>query len=433
MAQKLSDTERKTQPLEKKAITVFAGFTVIGSSQTTRGAIASVAEKMRVSLAEITGEKGRRLKLPIVINLYGVEGDVEHKRSVVSEIVQVQGRYQLKIHIHLAQGVDNVLLRYHLMEMLLYERGLGAGQKVPDGERVWVKPWLTMGMLEAIDIKGGRANRKIYQMEMPYFEVLPLQKVFDASEAEWRAMNGRRPIAFRAISGAMVNALLRQPDGRRGMSGYLSEVATFKGEEENLMRKHFPSMNKSRSSLEKWVDLEMAELGTAKLTQVYSIMETEKRLESALQLRYRNNDQEAVSVGVDGYRDVLKLELAERVAAVAGALAEIERLSYRCFPNYRPLMGEYGMILGEVVKGEDDGIQDRLSKLSDVRLKFQEVGKRTRDYLDWYYITQASDVSGDFEQYRKLSKALQEESMKVREDDSTQRYLDAVQKIYGGL
>ena len=417
---------------EKESVTTFGGFTVVGSSQIIRGGIASVADSMRSELAAVTGEKGRKLKLPIIIDLYGHAGDQERKRNVVSKLELIQGRYHLRIHIHLAKGVDRERLRYHLMEMMLYERGLCAGQQVAEGEHVWVKPWLVIGMLEAVDIKSGRANRKIYQMDMSYFEVTPLQQVFDAGEVEWRAMDGQKPIAFRAISGAMVNALLRQPDGRRGMGSYLSDVATFKGEEENLMRKHFPSMNKSRNSLEKWVDLEMAELGTAKLWQVYSMLQTEKRLESVLRLRYRDEDQSSVSVGVDGYREILKLEPSDRSAAVAGARAELERLSYRCFPNFRPLIGEYEMILGEVAHGEDKGIQGRLNKLSDIRLRFKEVGKRTRDYLDWYYITRSDEVSGDFEQYRELSEALQRESMKPRADDSTQQYLDGVQKVYGG-
>jgi len=424
-------------PVEAKAVnkvayTKFKGFTVVGGQLQTRGGIASLAGKMQTELSELTGERGRELKLPIIIQLYGREGDKEHKKHVVSKIEQVMGKYHLKIFIHLAKGVDHELLRYHLMEMLLYERGLADGQSVAEGEHVLVKPWLIVGMLEAMDLKMGVANKKIYQLDMPYFEVLPLQKVFDASEEDWRAMNGRQPLAFRAIAGAMVSALLRQPDGRRSMGEYLAEVATFKGEEENLMRKHFPSMNKSKSSLEKWVDLEMAELGTATVSQIYSLVETEKRLESALQLRYRDEEQSAVSVGIDGYAEILKLDQEDRSNAVAGARLELQRLSYRCFPSFRPLIAEYEMILGELVEGKSEGVDARLEKLADVRLKLKEVGIRARDYLDWYYITRSDDVSGDFKQYRELSEALQREKMKPREEDSTQLYLDGVQRLYGG-
>lgn len=433
LAQESVDENGQVLPkFEKKGVTKFKGFIIAGSHLSVRGAIATTAEKIRSELNGLTGEKDREIKLPIIIQLYGEEGDEERKRSVVSKINQMQGQYQLKIFIHLAKGVDHELLRYHLMEMLLYERGLSSGQTVLEGEHVMVKPWLIVGMLDAIDIKRGEVNRKIYQSDIPYFEILPLQQVFDANEVTWRALDGHRPMAFRAISGAMVNALLRQPDGRRGMGAYLDEAAVFKGEEENLMRKHFPSMNKSRNSLGKWVDLEMAELGTATVTQVYSLLETEKRLESVLKLRYRDAEQAAVSIGIDGYAEVLKLKPAERFNAIAGASAELERLSYRCFPSYRPLIAEYEMILRELVVAKDEGIQQRLSNMSDIRFRFQQAGKRARDFLDWYYITQSDEVSGDFEQYRELSEALKRESMKPRSDDSIHLYLDSVERIYGG-
>lgn len=413
-------------------VTHFGKVSVVGSRQVIRGGIASIAENLRVQLNSLTGDNDRKLQIPIIIRLYGKEGDKERKENLVSEIVDIQGQYQLRLHIHLAKGVDNRRLRYHLMELLLYERGLGAGQNVEDDERVLVKPWLIVGMLEALDIKAGTAEKKIYQADLPYFKILPLDQVFAASEAEWQAMQERKPLAFRAISGAMVNALLRQPDGRSSISNYLADVATFKGEMENLMRKHFPGMNKSQNSLEKWVDLEMAELGTAHMTDVYSIVDTDRRLESILVLRYQDPERGAVSVGIDGYQEVLKLEPAERFNAVAGARAELERLSYRCFPTYRPLLGEYAEILRELAEGEDKEISTRLKNLSDVRMKFQAAGKRVRDYLDWFYITQSHDVSGAFKEYRELSDALKREAMRPSSQDSTEQYLDQVQKIFGG-
>jgi len=417
---------------KKEGVSRFGKISVRGSDQNTRGGIASIANAMHTELCKLCADPVYKIKLPVIIQLYGAEGDAAQKRSIVSKIEQVHGQYQLKLHVHLAKGVDQKLLRYHLMESLLFDRGLGAGQVVADGERVLVKPWLILGLLEAIDIKRGRADKRIYQAELPYFEILPLQQVFDASEKDWREMDGRKPLAFRAISGAMTNSLLRQPDGRPGMSAYLADVATFKGEVENLMRKHFPGMNKSRNSLGKWVDLEMLELGTARMTQVYSIVETDKRLDSVLKLRYRDEKGAAMAVEIDGYAEVIKLKAVGRYEAAAGARAELERLSYRCFPIYRPLIGEYEMILREIVSGKDKDIKSRLTKLTDVRLKMLGSGRRVRDYLDWYYITQSSEVTGDYQKYRALTNALEEEKMRPRVGDDTERYLDDVQRIYGG-
>ena len=95
VAQDVTEVDPVADVPAKDAVTTFGGFTVVGSSQSIRGGIASLAEKMRSELAAITGEKGRKLKLPIIIDLYGEQGDKERKRSVVSELEQLHGLYQL--------------------------------------------------------------------------------------------------------------------------------------------------------------------------------------------------------------------------------------------------------------------------------------------------------------------------------------------------
>ena len=85
------------------------------------------------------------------------------------------------------------------------------------------------------------------------------------------------------------------------MSTYLADFATFKGEYENLLRRHFSGMNKSSNSLGKWVNLELLELATARVTEVHSMLETESRLDGLLKLRYRDLDGSVLSVGIDDY------------------------------------------------------------------------------------------------------------------------------------
>ena len=425
------DPEDAKAVVKKIQVTKFGSISVTGGEQQVRGSIASVANELRDQLNQLCGDAGRKMKLPLIVKLYGAEGDAKLSRSILSKISSFQGQYQLLLHIHLAKGVDQYLLRYHLMELLLYERGLADGQFVEEGDRVVIKPWLVIGMLEAIDIRSGDSNREIYQADIDFLSVLPLEKVFDATENQWREMIGREPVTFRAISGAIVNSLLRQPDGKSGMSSYLAEFATFKGEYENLLRRHFSGMNKSSNSLGKWVNLELLELATARVTQVHSMLETESRLDGLLKLRYRDIDGSALSAGIDEYEQVLKREPSERIEAVAAARAELERLSYRCFPTYRPIFNEYDIILRDIVKGEDKDISSRLAKLIDVRMRMKAAAIRSRDYLDWYYITQSSDLSGTFTKYRALIEALKKEELRASPDDATSHYLDQVQKIYG--
>jgi len=426
-----SDIDGSDAVLKNVETTKFGDILVTGGNPQVRGVIASSANDLRVQLNKLCADPDRKMKLPIIIKLHGAEGDEELSRSIVGKIRSMQGQYQLLLHIHLAKGVDQYFLRYHLMEMLLYERGLASNPLVEDGDRLTIKPWLTIGMLEAIDVRRADSNRRIYQSDIDFLSVMSLEKVFNATESQWRELIGHESIAFRAISGAIVNSLLRQPGGKSAMLAYLTDFATFKGEYENLLRQHFAGMNKSSSSLGKWVNLELLELATARVTQVHSILETESRLDSILKLYYRDADGGAVSVGIDAYQAILELGQKDRLEAVAAARAELERLSYRCFPTYRPMLAEYELILREFARGSANNIDTRLARLMDVRMRMQAAAIRSRDYLDWYYITQSRDLTGDFGKYRALNEALKKEQLRHRTNDAVSNYLDEIQRIYG--
>ena len=426
-----SDIDGSDAVLKNVETTKFGDILVTGGNPQVRGVIASSANDLRVQLNKLCADPDRKMKLPIIIKLHGAEGDEELQRSIVGKIRSMQGQYQLLLHIHLAKGVDQYFLLYHLMEMLLYERGLASNPLVEDGDRLTIKPWLTIGMLEAIDVRRADSNRRIYQSDIDFLSVMSLEKVFNATESQWRELIGHESIAFRAISGAIVNSLLRQPGGKSAMLAYLTDFATFKGEYENLLRQHFAGMNKSSSSLGKWVNLELLELATARVTQVHSILETESRLDSILKLYYRDADGAAVSVGIDAYQAILELGQKDRLEAVAAARAELERLSYRCFPTYRPMLAEYELILREFARGSANNIDTRLARLMDVRMRMQAAAIRSRDYLDWYYITQSRDLTGDFGKYRALNEALKKEQLRHRTNDAVSNYLDEIQRIYG--
>ncbi|MGJ8676876.1 MAG: hypothetical protein ACSHX0_05120 [Akkermansiaceae bacterium] len=406
-------------------------ISVIGEDKEMRSGILSIAERMRQELYEICNKVYEGPILPIVVELHGKKGDQAKPISMRVSIQQLYAEYRCRLDIHLARGLDHEKLQYHLMELFLYERGLSAGQRLGDGERALVKPWLIVGMLEALKIKKGAHDKYIYQADIDFFKVIPLPKVLSLTEKQMGNLVGQESLAFRAIAGSLVNSLFRQRNGRPNMEAYMAEFATFKGEAESLMRKHFSGMNTSRNSLEKWVNLELLELGTAEVTQRLSISETDARLESLLLLRY-TDEEDIKNIKIDAYNEVLILDLAQRDFATAGAILELQRLSYRAFPEYLPLILEYLQILGEITTGSDKGIQTRLDNLMDTRQLMRDTDKRVTDYLNWFYITQSNQVSGDFKQYREISDQLRDESMRPPVDDHLKRYLDHVQEIYVG-
>jgi len=203
-------------------------------------------------------------------------------------------------------------------------------------------------------------------------------------------------------------ALLEQPDGTGAFRKFLDEVAPFDGEMPALLRRHFPDLNLSESSLAKWWALQLAAKGAARLTESLTVAETEAALADALVLRLRDEDHGGLlELPVDGWRDVAGLEAADRLATVRMAEDALVRLSYRCFPSYRPLLIEYQDALGRIARNErTDGLDAVLADLAESRAIMTARSERARDYLDWFEITRARETSGAFDDYLLLKERL---------------------------
>ncbi len=98
------DPEAALAAVKKIQVTKFGSISVTGGEQQVRGSIASVADELRDQLNQLCGDPERKMKLPVIVKLYGAEGDEELPRSILSKISSFQGQYQLLLHIHLAKG-----------------------------------------------------------------------------------------------------------------------------------------------------------------------------------------------------------------------------------------------------------------------------------------------------------------------------------------
>ena len=107
----------------------------------------------------------------------------------------------------------------------------------------------------------------------------------------------------------------------------------------------------------------------------------------------------------------------------------MSRLSYRCFPSYRAILNEYQQILRDLVAGKTGEIEKRVSDLAEQRRIRVERATRARDYMDFIEISQARELSGEFDDYLRLKKELELRPRPERHDRVTQT-LDTMQKAY---
>ncbi|TAE74905.1 MAG: hypothetical protein EAZ84_10225 [Verrucomicrobia bacterium] len=188
-------------------------------------------------------------------------------------------------------------------------------------------------------------------------------------------------------------------------------------------------MNLSEQSLAKWWALTLAKLVEPKLSEVLSIRETEEALVAGLTFHGRDASGKPVKRGIEEWRSLVELDPADRVEDLRVAGEALTRLSYRCFPSYRPMLAEYQRILRELGAGGNPELDSRLAELAEQRRVRVERALRARDYMDYFEISRARDLSGEFDDYLRLKQELELRPRTARKDRISLR-LDTMQRLY---
>jgi hypothetical protein len=423
--------EPPAQPASPSAERVFSRtnqFRVTGGTSLERGSVAVLAEEAKSELLRLTGEQDE-WKVPVAITLHGKQGDPLPARTVVMRLLLVEGAQELGIDVHLARGIEQERFKRAVTAALLYERSLKAGDKGAPDRPLRVPPWLSDGLREASAWRLDQSDRRLYEALFKTGGLFRIDDLFSLDESGFEDLDGASRAAFRVSSGALVMALLEQPQGTEGFRVFLTEAAAYEGEMPLLLRRHFPELNLSETSLAKWWALQLANKGALNLlTDVLPIPRTEAALDEALQLDFRTPEGIVQRKPLSAWPEIAALAEPERVSAVRIAQDALVRLSYRCFPSYRPLLAEYQIVLASIAKNKTADVAEKIASLEETRATMLERAARARDYLDWFEITRARQTSGIFDDYLKLKERLK--SNPHRRDDGISRYLDQMDRVF---
>ncbi|MEO0018312.1 MAG: hypothetical protein RLZZ522_1595 [Verrucomicrobiota bacterium] len=414
-------------PGPPRAISRTEQFRVTGADGLVRGTVAAMAEDAKDELLALTGEKDA-WKVPVSIFLHGQQGDPLPPRSVAMKLQFGEAGYDLRVDAHLSHGIEMESFKHTITAALLYERALRGRTTGEPEAQLLVPPWLVEGLREATAWRTKHADRRLYETLFKHGGLFKLDELFAMEEGDFGELDGATRAAFRGSSGALLMALLQQPQGRESFRAFLTEVAAFQGEMPVLLRRHFPNLNLSETSLAKWWLLQLAEMTTPSVTEVMGVAETETALTEALQLHFRAADGTQLQQGLEAWQAVAALKPPERFEAVRLAQDALVRLSYRCFPSFRPFINEYQLVLGDLARGQSQTTAERLAALRRERDGRLAQCTRGRDYLDWFVITQARETSGDFENYKRLKARLA--ANPHQRADPLSAYLDRMNRIF---
>ncbi len=402
-------------------------FFVFGGEPGMRGTAANLAEETKDEFLRLLEEQDE-WKIRIGVELSGQPGDPVPLRTTAMELFFGEQGYQIKVHVNLSRDLQRDPFKRAITSALIYERGLRERAEAETEVPFSVPPWLIEGLQEATAWRLQQSDRRLYDKLFQHSGLFQLRDLFAVSEAGFHALDAVSKAAFRVSSGALVMALLEQPEGKTGFRDFLAEVAPFQGEMPSLLRRHFPELNLSENSMAKWWALQLANKGTAPLTESLSVAETERGLEEALRIRHRDAEGDVQEIPFHQWQQASEMTEAERIESVRLAQDDLLRLSYRSFPSYRALLVEYQALLEDFAKGTTAQLPKMLGALSETRQTMVKKAEMARDFMDYFEITRARETSGAFEDYLKLKARLKDQPN--RRTDDLSKYLDRLDPLF---
>ena len=415
-------------PADNRSLSRSGQFHLSGGDANIRGSLSIVAENAKDELVHMLGEQDK-WKVPIVITLHGTQNDPPKARPIAFDLTWDENGFTLVLNIHLGHGIEQDRFEKAVIMSLVYERCLREKPPRALDSPMIAPPWLVDGLRETIAWRAKRSDRRLYETVFKHGGLYDLDSLFAVKDEEFDTMDAATRAAFRVSSGALVMALLEQPQGEEGFRAFLKEAPEFSGDMPILLHKHFPALNISEGSLAKWWQLKMANMAAAPLTEVLSVQETEDQLRNALQLHLGNADGVTSARPISEWKQLAALAPAARAAAVRPAQEELVRLSYRSFPSARPLLLEYQQILANLANNRTATCGRQIESLAETRAIMCQRVKHAADYLDWFEITRARETSGAFRDYLRLKEHL--DTPRTRRNDPVSLYLDRMQEAFG--
>lgn len=431
-SQKPSADSVKTaeQPVKRQPFTSISAskqFHVTGMDSLLAGAIATRADAIRTALVKILKQPDK-WKNNIIIRLVGEPGSPVPSNPIRMQTVIVGNTLSYNIFIHLGRGINQDRLRHAIVSTLLYEMMLRTVN--PEGlpDEIKLPPWLIAGLEQAVLWHNNEADRAMYATLFQQSGIMTPEEILNCQNPE-KELDATSYAAYQTSCGVLALCLLNQENGPEGMKQLLDQAILGNDDPRNLIKRHFPQLNLTPSSLHKWWTLQLSRMATPPLTETLTITETERHLREALTLvKYDPDTGATVVFPLDDLEQAHSLtDLNRQLFNVSGSLLNLSRHS---FPSYRPVIVEYAKLVALMQTGKINSREaaPKIRQLREIRELSMKTARRVRDYMDWYEINTRSGTGKTFASYAAAMKLLREQEQPSNTPIS--RYLDDIEKLY---
>ncbi len=203
-------------------------------------------------------------------------------KAVVSELTS--GGFQLQLTVQLRPDLNTNDLRAELIRILLAERILRGHDKLTTTRSRILPEWLLVGATEALRYKERSRPSALFAAVFKTGKIYDIEEILEATPGKLDAMS--RAI-YETSSCALVLALLDQNEGSLRMAKFLHSLAIETRGDRELINEWFPAVAQSKTSLDKWWSLQMANLARPSVFESLDPVKSIKALDDALTLRFQ--------------------------------------------------------------------------------------------------------------------------------------------------
>lgn len=258
-------------------------FIIHGGDLTLRTAISFRCEEAAEDLRRLLRDT-EPWALPVVV-LLRVPPDINPQLPVVStNIAQIAGGgFHLQITVQFRPDFRPADLQMELLRVLIAERILRNHNELATNRTRILPDWLLTGIKEAMEFRHRSRPSAVFAAIFKSGKIYGIEEILDTEPGQ---LDGLSRTIYDTSCCALVLALIDQPDGPLRFRQFLSSLAVDEKPDGELLRKSFPGLALTGSSLNKWWSLQMASLATPSVFETLGPAETSQALAEALMLRF---------------------------------------------------------------------------------------------------------------------------------------------------
>jgi len=407
----------RLKPYEQ-SVSTSRQFIVYGTDVAGRGVICDFAERTKRELLALLGQRDD-WTAPIVINAQYLRANLPEVPRLRVGFAQTGSGLKLQVDLVIDSGVSRPEIRRELLRAVVLELIYRAHSNIPAGT-VYVSPpdWFLDGIpAQQSDLTRDRITA-ILALPVASGNVLSFQK-FMEQRPELLDGSGRK--LYRAYAFALVDLLVRSPDGPRKLTQFLLDLPASSNDALAELRKHFPRLLDSDRVEATW-QKQVVRISADQPYRLLGSAETERRLGKMLRLRVLDGESEK-RYELTEFPVFLKNKMAKK--ALSSLARDLGALATRSHPVYAPIVADYAGITALLVRGKTLDVPRRLDRLEKTRKAIAGQMREIDDYLNWFEATNLARPSGEFADYMKAAEQAAQPAQTKR--DSISVYLNALE------